>query len=117
MDPITTTILTTGGSIVVRKCIEMAMEKLLRRKKKNVTPEDKRQIRKTAERMIHAATMDDVRRYDQGYQQLAAAIQRTPTKKAAVHKKTGRKTVSVRKRSSLKRGVSKTTRPKVSMKR
>src|SRR2546426_5370769 len=58
MNPITTTIFSEGGKAVLTGTIKACLEKLFRRKKKNITAEEKKQIEKTAEKMIPAATSD-----------------------------------------------------------
>src|SRR4051812_4767603 len=72
MDPITTTILSEGGKAVLTGTIKACLEKLFRRKKKTITAEDQKQIDKTAEKMIQAATWEDVLRFDPKYQGITA---------------------------------------------
>jgi len=61
MDAFLVGMLTTTA---VRKAIELAITDLWRKLYGRVTREDKRQIEKAADKMVQAATMDDVRRYD-----------------------------------------------------
>ena len=98
----------------MKKCIETAMNKLLRRKRKAVTPEEKKQIEQVAEKMIQAATMDDVRKYDPAYHRLTIAAERVPARKAAACKKAATKRVSVTKRSVAKRVGVKNAAPRIS---
>jgi hypothetical protein len=102
MDPITTTILSEGGKAVLTGTIKACLEKLFRRKKKNITAEEKKQIEKTAEKMIQAATWDDVLRFDPKYQAISGARRRGAAKKAApkrrlAFKKAAPKRVAVKK--------------------
>jgi hypothetical protein len=105
MDPITTSILMEGGKALLKEIIQKGMEKLARRKKDRLTPEDKQQIEKTTEKMIHAATMDDVRKYSPKYRTISAAAK----KRVAFKRSAGRKTAmkSSGKKSASKRATKK----------
>jgi hypothetical protein len=96
--------------------IETAMDKLLRRKKKTVTPDEKMQIEQVAEKMIRAATMNDVRQYDTAYHRLAAAVKRAPAKyKVAAYKKAAPKKAWGVKKTAAKRVGRKKAAPKKSV--
>ena len=99
MDPITTTILSTGGKAVLTGAITACLKKLFRRKK-TITAEEKKQIEKTAEKMIQAATWDDVLRFDPKYHTISrrtGAAKKAAPKKRIAFKKAAPKRVTAKK--------------------
>ena len=91
MDPIIQDLLKEGGKTVLATTLTLCMSKLLsRRKKAAVTPQEKKQIEHAAEKMIQAASMEDVRQFSPEYQRITGAA-----KKGSAAKKVPRK-VTVR---------------------
>jgi hypothetical protein len=87
MDPIIQDLLKEGGKTVLATTLTLCMTKLLRRRKKEaVTPLEKKQIESAAEKMIQAASMEDVRHFSPAYQRIAGAA-----KKGSAAKKVSRK--------------------------
>lgn len=117
MDPITT-ILAAGGATILKKSIEKVMDRLFRGRKKTVTTKEKRQIELVAERMIQAATMDDIRRYDPAYHRLTVAVRSAPAKKAAACKNAiPKKAWAVRKSAAKRVGVKQAAPKKLAAKK
>jgi hypothetical protein len=59
------------GLPAVKAAVEAALTRLLRHSKGKVSPEDQREIRAAAKRMIKAATMEEVYRFDPTFQAIS----------------------------------------------
>ena len=91
MDPIIQELLKEGGKTVLATALTACLTKLLRSRKGKITTQDAEHIEKTADRMIQAATMDDVRLYSPAYHSVSRAV----SKKSAAYKKAAPKKVHV----------------------
>jgi hypothetical protein len=110
VDLITTTILSEGGKAVLTTTLKACLEKLFKRKKKSISVEEQKQIDKTAEKMIQAATWDDVLRFDTKYQTIthrSGAAKKAAPKKRVAFKKAAPKRVSVKKTAGTRSATKK----------
>jgi hypothetical protein len=111
MDPILQDLLKECGKTVVTTALGACLAKLLSaRKKKQLTAAEEAQVQKTAEKMIRAATMDDVRRYSPAYQSVSSAVKKEAAKRTAQRKAAPKKAAvkkSAAKRSPAKKGATK----------
>ncbi|MDZ4801956.1 MAG: hypothetical protein SGI92_27695 [Bryobacteraceae bacterium] len=101
MDPILTTILSTVGVTALKKALEEAMTRLLKNEKPTVTEREKHAIAETAQKMVRAATMDDVKAYSPTYLAIEDRISR-PGPRGGAAKKTAAKRAPARKIASKK---------------
>ena len=113
MDAIIQKLLEEGGKTLLASGIKACIEKLARRKKKRLTQDDKRGIEATTEKMIQAATLEDVHRYspvvirlDRLAHYAGGMAKRAPSKRSAA-KKVGRRAVVTKKAPAKRRAVKK----------
>lgn len=116
MDEIVKHLLDTAGTTAIQKAIGEVLTAMAPGSKKVLSRKDKQAIQKTAERMIQAATIEDVHRYNPLVRKLEAfsgsSVHRkaAPAKRAAkkvIVKKVAREVVVTRKRAPAKRSASK----------
>jgi hypothetical protein len=109
MDPILQQLLQESGKTVLAAALAACMAKLLRskKKKKQLTPKEEAQVQKAAERMIHLATMEDVRRYSPTYQAVSRVMKRGLARKKAAPKRAAAKKAVKRRPASTKRSAKK----------
>lgn len=99
MDPILTTILSAIGNTALKKTVEEAITKLFKGKKPNVTQREKQAIADAAQKMVQAATMDDVKAYSPTYLSITSKIAPRAggaTKKSAAKKAPAKKVAAKR---------------------
>jgi hypothetical protein len=108
MDPILQQLLQESGKTVLAAALAGCMAKLLRsKKKKQLTPKEEAQVQKAAEKMIHLATMEDVRRYSPTYQAVSRVMKRGLARKKAAPKRAAAKKAVKRRPASTKRSAKK----------
>lgn len=113
MDAIITTILTEGGKSLLKDLIQKGMEKLARRKKARLSAEEKKKIEGQVEKMVRAATDDEVFQYSpppvavrRAARAWAVKSKKAPGKGAPAHRKVAKK-VTVRKKATVRQFVRK----------
>ena len=116
MDEIVKHLLDTAGTTAIQKAIGEVLTAMAVGCKKVLSRKDKQAIQKTAERMIQAATIEDVHRYNPLVRRLdalsgsSAPRKGAPAKRAAkkvIVKKVARKVVVTKKMALAKRSARK----------
>ncbi len=89
MDPIITELLKEGGKAAVTTTIGGCIAKMLAAKRKQrLTPEEKAEAEKTAQKMIYAVTNEDIWRFSPTFRRISVSLKKSPAKKV-VRKRIG----------------------------